>query len=592
MGNKIEHFIEAHFVGLFGILMFFFYLIINQLPKFVPRLAKYDLPLIDAILIVLGTGLVIYNFIPKQLNYLFHSFRYWLIQVTDRLTPKSTLFIIFALTAIGFYLRFNNLGDRSFWIDEAITSYAAIGLLEHGTPVLPSGVVYNRALLNTYLIALSFKIFGISEFSARIVSVIFGTLTIPLVYLLGRELGKRTGLIAALIMTFSVFEILWAREARMYAQFQFFYLLTAYLFYISLKKDNSKLFLFSGISFIFAWFSHRLSLCFVPVAFMYIVFYKRKEFLKNIYFVYVGLGGLGLVLVYMILTSKTPLDYIPSLKVPIWAQHTVLHYVFAEVLFTLFILVFISSITSLILWKFKIHENKNHLYFMINFLIPFIILSTSPWKAVRYAFFIFPFLVILASSAIDFYAIRNWGNKDNAIRTRISNKFKVKSELVKNIKTAITIILILLLFIHVSSDIYFVSQGSYDVFTLCHENWKKAGGFVKEHLNEDDKIATTIPLTTLYYVGRVDYMICQYECGNHTNSDGMSVDWYTGIIILDNYSLFMQKVKTGKGWLIADRDRLNGYFKDPKVRDYIRNNMTYYPEGSDETIEVYSWGNV
>ena len=584
LGKKIEHFIEAHFVGLSGILMFFFYLIINLLPKFVPRLAKYDLPLFDAIFIVLGTGLVIYDFIPKQVGYIASRFRDWLIQVTDRLTPKSTLVIIFALTTIGFYLRFNNLGDRSFWIDEAITTYAAIGLLEHGTPVLPSGIVYNRALLNTYLIALSFKIFGVSEFSARIVSVIFGTLTIPLVYLLGKELGKRTGLIATLIITFSVFDIVWAREARMYAQFQFFYLLTAYLFYIGLKRNDSKQFLFSGVAFIFAWFSHRLSLCFIPVAFMYIVYCKRKEILRNIYFVYVSLGGLGLVLVYMIMTGKTSLDYIPSLKAPIWAQHTVLHYVFAFP--TLVIMVFISSIILLILWKLRVY--KDNPYFILNFFIPFIILTVFPWKNVRYAFFIFPFLVILASSAIDFYAIRNWGNNDNAICTQISNKFKLKSELVRNIKTAITVTLILLLFMQVSSDIYFVSQGSCDFST---ENWKKACGFVKEHLNEDDKIAATVSLIALYYVGRVDYEICQYECHEYINNDGVSVDFYTDTTILNNYDLFMQKVNTGKGWLIADQGVMNRLI-DPKVRDYIRNNMTYYPEGSDETIEVYSWGNV
>jgi hypothetical protein len=64
------------------------------------------------------------------------------------------------------------------------------------------------------------------------------------------------------------------------------------------------------------------------------------------------------------------------------------------------------------------------------------------------------------------------------------------------------------------------------------------------------------------------------------------------IVILDNYDLFVQKVNTGKGWLVADRFRLDAYWIDPKVRDYIRNNMTFYPEGSDETIEVYSWGNV
>ena len=299
-------------MGLFGLLMFLFYLIISQLPKFVPRLAKYDLSLIDAILIVLGTGLVIYDLIPKQADSIASRFRYWLIQVTDRLTPKSTLVIIFALTAIGFYLRFNNLGDNSFSNDEAITTYAAIGVLEHGTPILPSGIEYTRALLNSYLIALSFNTFGISEFSARFVSVIFGTLTIPLVYLLGKELGRRTGLIATLLMTFSVFEIAVAQEARMYAQFQFFYLLTAYLFYLSLKKNNSKLFLLSGLSFIFAWYTHVFSLFFILVAVTYILLCKRKEFWENKYFVYTALGILGLAFAYMIVTGKTPLDYLPS----------------------------------------------------------------------------------------------------------------------------------------------------------------------------------------------------------------------------------------------------------------------------------------
>ena len=586
MLEKIKHFIEAHLIGLFGLLMFLFYLIINLLPKFVPRLAKYDLPLIDLTFIVLGTGLLIYSFIPKQVDYIVSRFRYWLIQIVDRLTPRYTLIIIFALTVIGFYLRFYNLGYKSFWIDEAITSSAAIGLLEHGTPVLPSGIDYTRALLNTYLIALSFKIFGISEFSARIVSVVFGTLTIPLVYLLGKELeNKRIAIIAILLITFSLFEILWARSARMYAQFQFFYLLTAYLFYMSLKKDDVKLFLLSFISFIFAWYSHRLSLCFIPVAIIYLLLYKRKEFLKNKYFVYVSLGGLGLVFVYIIRTGKTPLDYM-HLEVPIWAQKTILHYVVASNLFALMILMFIGIAISLILCKLNVHKSMCNSYTLFNFFIPFIILILYPWKNLRYIYFIFPFLVILASRAIDFYVIRNWGNNDNAITQKMSREFKVKNELVKNIQTAITVILILLLFIQVSSDFYSVSQGSCDFST---ENWKKAGGFVKEHLNKDDRIAATVSLIALYYIGRVDYEICQYNCHEYINKEGILVDYYTGSTILNNYDLFLQKVNTGKGWLIADQGVMNRFI-DPKVRDYIRDNMTYYLEGSDETIEVYSWG--
>jgi len=65
------------------------------------------------------------EFYPKTM------FGYWLIQITDRLTPKHTFFMSFALTAIGFYLRFtnNNLGDNSFSNNEEL-AHAAIGVLE------------------------------------------------------------------------------------------------------------------------------------------------------------------------------------------------------------------------------------------------------------------------------------------------------------------------------------------------------------------------------------------------------------------------------------------------------------------------------
>jgi len=154
-------------------------------------------------------------------------------------------------------------------------------------------------------------------------------------------------------------------------------------------------------------------------------------------------------------------------------------------------------------------------------------------------------------------------------------------------KIVVIFILIILLIIQISSDVYGLSR---DPSKFSDRNWKKGGEFVKGHLADDDKIATTVSLTTLYYVGRVDYLVWQYEFISYTNSEGVSVDSYAGIVILDNYDLFVQKVNTGRGWLIADRHRLDAYWIDPKVRDYIRNNMTYHPEGSDETIEVYSWG--
>ena len=102
-------------------------------------------------------------------------------------TAHKTHWAILFLLISGFILRIYDLGIQSFWFDEAISSTAAVAFLETGTPTFPSGLVYSRAILNTFLIALSFKIFGITEFAARLPSVMFGMLTILLVYLMGSK---------------------------------------------------------------------------------------------------------------------------------------------------------------------------------------------------------------------------------------------------------------------------------------------------------------------------------------------------------------------------------------------------------------------
>ena len=149
--------------------------------------------------------------------------------------------IITSVIIMGFFLRIYDLGIQSFWLDEAISSIAAMAFLEKGTPVFQSGLFYGRGILNTFLIASSFKIFGVNEFAARLPSVLFGTLTILLVYIIGSKWGNRyVGLIAATLVAFSVWEIAWSREARMYQQLQFFYILSLYMFYEFTQNKDLK----------------------------------------------------------------------------------------------------------------------------------------------------------------------------------------------------------------------------------------------------------------------------------------------------------------------------------------------------------------
>ena len=132
---------------------------------------------------------------------------------------------MFSLICAGFLLRIHDVGYDPFWMDEATSMLAALGWLQHDSPLLPSGELYYRAPLSTYIIAKGVQFFGNNEWAARFLSVILGTLTIPLTYALGKKVaGKQIGFLAALLITFSLFSIGWSRQARMYQVFQFFFL--------------------------------------------------------------------------------------------------------------------------------------------------------------------------------------------------------------------------------------------------------------------------------------------------------------------------------------------------------------------------------
>ncbi|MDW7727851.1 MAG: glycosyltransferase family 39 protein [Candidatus Methanoperedens sp.] len=510
------------------------------------------------------------------------------IHTIDKMILKYGIAFLCFLIITGFYLRFNNLGNLSFWIDELITSYAAIGILKHGTPVLPSGELYTRSIFNTSLIALSFKIFGVSEFSARIISVVFGTLTIPLVYLLGVKVAnRRVGLLAALLIAFSAWEILWSRQARMYAQFQFFYLLTAYLFYVGLNKKDIRILLVSAVAFYGAYLDHILALSFIPVVVLYLI-YSKREMLKNRNFIYRSLPIIfGFVFVVMIFFGKNIIDMI-FYNVPIGGQKPFYYYLLTS-LKILLVLVLISIIISIILWKFRVLKIKTDTtYILLNFFIPFLILSIYAWKDSRYALFIFPFIVLSASIAIDLYVVQNIINEN--VVSRISSAIKLKMGFVRNVKFAVLFIMVLLLFTQMISSInaFYLSQK--DDYQGITQNWKKGSEYVKPRLVEGNTIITTVPLATLYYLGDAGYYLRQFEYKVIMNNEGQLVDRLSGAIILDTYDSFMEAIKDSKGWAIVDH-RIDMYFTDPKVRDHIKNNMTFHPDGSDDTIKVYSWDN-
>jgi uncharacterized membrane protein len=97
----------------------------------------------------------------------------------------------------------------------------------------------NTGPLFYYLVAICVDIFGLKEWSIRLPSVLFGVLSIPAVYLVGRQIfNKKVAAFSAVIAIGNPYTLIHAQYARYYSGVFFFGLISYYTYYISLKSKN------------------------------------------------------------------------------------------------------------------------------------------------------------------------------------------------------------------------------------------------------------------------------------------------------------------------------------------------------------------
>ena len=141
------------------------------------------------------------------------------------------LVAVLALTLLAGAVRLSGLAapDGRLSKDEARLALSADGVLNSGLPVMPSGRVYTRGLLNGYLIAPSFALLGRHDFAARLPSALAGVLLVPVIFLLGRALGgAAAGLAAATFTALAAPLVDWSRSAWLPSVFLLFFMLAAY----------------------------------------------------------------------------------------------------------------------------------------------------------------------------------------------------------------------------------------------------------------------------------------------------------------------------------------------------------------------------
>ncbi len=173
--------------------------------------------------------------------------------------------LLSVIVTFGAVLRFWNLGDWSFWIDEAFTVRDAQNLSFDSLQSIPNPIPY-------LAVKLSIRISGNSEWGSRLIPCIVGIISIPAVFGLGRTLYNwRVGLFSSAFVACASWHLFWAQNAR-YPVFTFlFAILTAWCFYLSLERDSTLLMIGALACCLCLILSHTLSVVIVPALAVYAV---------------------------------------------------------------------------------------------------------------------------------------------------------------------------------------------------------------------------------------------------------------------------------------------------------------------------------
>jgi len=213
--------------------------------------------------------------------------------------------VVLFIILIASIVLFNNLGKPIIkdW-DEARHAQNALEILKTGDwIVLRYGYepdLWNlKPPLGAWIIAISFKIFGISEFSLRLFSVLFGMGTLLVVYFFGKKISNRAvGIISALfLLTIPHFtNHHGARTGDYDILLTFFITLSLYLFYLYYIEDNTKYLLGIGVALGLCVLTKGIMVLF-PIMIMLIFIISTKSYKK-----FINKKSLYSIFIFLIIT--------------------------------------------------------------------------------------------------------------------------------------------------------------------------------------------------------------------------------------------------------------------------------------------------
>lgn len=194
----------------------------------------------------------------------------WLDKLEQKALYEYGLLVVIVLLASG--LRFYKLGEWSMWIDEIYTINRA--QIHFSDPLRVLQNLPNTLWLpiSVILTNISLTLWGVSEWSARLASVLIGIVSIPILYFTTRRIfGFGVAIVFSLLLAFSPWHLFWSQNARFYTSLMLFYALAAFLFHLALEQDRPLYFLGFYFLFYFALSERLVAAFLMPTVFAYVL---------------------------------------------------------------------------------------------------------------------------------------------------------------------------------------------------------------------------------------------------------------------------------------------------------------------------------
>lgn len=490
------------------------------------------------------------------------------------------------LVAIELCLSGYQLSYEPYWQDELSSYYAIQGILAHGIPLFPSGFLYEKAELYSYLLALWQLLTG--PYYLRLPSVLVALASLPLLYAAGIQLfQRRTAQLATIMLTFSPQVLQWSRQLRMYELAQVLSLLVFYLLFRALQSPQRPgRIMLTILALLLCYLSHEETFILLPALVLCTLLFspvgrhRLPIVLTQKHWWLAALTGAGVIILQLVLTRVTH----PPVLGTDSSQRPMIQFTLSNIPYYLNLLFFpttlkdpalpyltINSLLTVAGCVLALRSSDMRERFCAVFFIAALgtVVCLFTMQAERYLYPLLPMYYLLGAHAVTTLLERQWHLLSSLIshpgrHTGIESEKKAavlsyqQPWIIRGIITMTGVFICASIIVRpmlpVSNYNLLLSRIMGIAYRHRYPDYGRAGQYIQQHWQQGDCVIAVAPdFSVFYYVGKVDYFFSVDRALFLLERNGHIVNTALGATALLNQDDFQTVLaEHTRIWIVSD----------------------------------------